>query len=110
MITENQIRNALLDYIDGQDLDRLEDWLAQKSWNMHLDSSPSAQKLVANIQMAISEYDLHNISDVELRRYLSDLADDYSVSVAIDATLRSTPVFSTGSRMVQLKVLRAVSV
>lgn len=41
MIQENEIREKLLAIAS---VDEFEDWLVQRSWNMHHDSDASAQK------------------------------------------------------------------
>ena len=77
MIQENEIRAKLLSIAS---LDELEDWLASHSWNMHLDSSLSAQKLVGKIELALAEFYDGHISEPLLRQRLKSLASTYEVS------------------------------
>ncbi len=77
MIEENEIRAKLLSL---SDLDGFEDWIAQQSWNMHLDSKPSAQKLVGKIELALAEFHSGHLSEPLLRQMLRNLARTYEVS------------------------------
>lgn len=74
MILEPEIRRRLARALSGSaNLDNFEDWLVQHSWNMHLDSSRSAQELVSAIELAFAEHSSDHISDQELRRQLLSL-------------------------------------
>jgi len=61
MITVSQIRDRLIDFVDAKDqegaLASFEEWIAKCSWDMHLDSSMQAQKLVGEIQLYLAEMD-----------------------------------------------------
>ncbi len=73
MIRENEIKDVIQKYLAGGSLDRFEEWLAERSWNMHRDSEPDVQRLVGGIQMLIAEHGYGNISEASLRQQLCDL-------------------------------------
>ncbi len=78
MIQENEIRARLLAL---SSLDEFEDWLAQRSWNMHLDSDPRAQKLVGKIELALAEFHNGHLAEPLLRQRLKSLAATYEFSL-----------------------------
>jgi hypothetical protein len=71
MIAENQIRERVARYLVGEiSLDELEDWLVERSWNMHRDSDEAAQKLAAAIELRLAEHSSGHLSDDGLRKEL----------------------------------------
>jgi hypothetical protein len=76
MIQENDIREKLLQL---GSLDEFEDWLVRNSWNMHLDSNPSAQRLVGKIELALAEFYDGYVTEPLLRQRLRNLASIYEV-------------------------------
>jgi len=64
MVNVSQIRDRLIDFVANRDqedaLVLFEDWIAKHSWNMHLDSTIQAQKLVGEIQLYLAEMDAEN--------------------------------------------------
>lgn len=77
MIQENEIRAKLLSL---SDLDEFEDWIVQRSWNMHRDSEPSAQKLIGQVELALAEFHNGHVSEAALRQALRNLARNYEIS------------------------------
>jgi hypothetical protein len=62
-----EIRKKLVELLSGQlGLAEFEDWLVQRSWNMHRDSRPGAQDLVSAIELALSEHSSGHRSEAEL--------------------------------------------
>jgi hypothetical protein len=52
MINVPEIRDQVVRYLQNQiTLSDLNDWLTQRSWNMHLDSPLDAQRLVADVEL-----------------------------------------------------------
>lgn len=93
MITEAQIRKHLANYLAGSEsLDDFEDWLVEHSWNMHLDSSGSAQELVNQIELRLSEHSSGHLSDTKLRQELHQFLENYSVTVEEYEVVRVTTV------------------
>src|SRR5690242_16649847 len=84
MIVESEVRQKLADFLgDRVSLQDFEDWLVSNSWNMHRDSSASAQNLVSDIELLLSEYSSeHRVYD-ELQNELSRLLDSIVVAVRI---------------------------
>lgn len=97
MIHENDIRAQILEL---QSLDEFEDWLVQRSWNMHLDSESRAQNLVGKIELALAEYHDGHISEPALRQRLRSLAFTYEV--VFSPNTPSQNVSYTSSSMVQI--------
>ncbi|HVB80511.1 MAG TPA: hypothetical protein VNE82_11280 [Candidatus Binataceae bacterium] len=74
MITEAQIQQQLFGYLTrALSLNEFEDWLVQKSWNMHRDSSDAAQRLVGAIDLRFAEYSDNHLTDDGLERELKGL-------------------------------------
>jgi hypothetical protein len=72
MIREGEVRAKLEELLsDELGLEDFEDWLVQRSWNMHLDSSAVAQDLVSAIELALAEHSSGHLSDEQLREDLS---------------------------------------
>jgi hypothetical protein len=67
MIEEREIRQRLVDLLyDQLGLEEFEDWLVQRSWNMHQDSSAGAQSLVSAIELALAEHSSGHLSRKDL--------------------------------------------
>ncbi len=82
MIAESQIREKLGRFLSKEiSLDQFEDWLVQKSWNMHKDSCEVAQKLASMIELRLAEHSSGHLSDCELRDELRPLVANYTVKV-----------------------------
>jgi hypothetical protein len=83
MICEVEIRQRLAELLSGElELEAFEDWLVQRSWNMHLDSSSGAQNLVSAIELALAEHSSDHLSREGLHDKLLSLLDPVKVSVA----------------------------
>jgi hypothetical protein len=81
MIQENEIRAQLVEYLSGnRGLDEFEDWFVQRSWNMHRDSSPDAQRLASQVELALSEFNNDDITEAALRERMRSLASTHIVS------------------------------
>lgn len=90
MINESEIRERLAGYLAG-DLSRpdFEDWLVQSSWNMHLDSSQSAQDLVSEIELRLFEYSSGHLSEEQLRTDLRSYVEHYEFVACYGMALAS---------------------
>ena len=76
MIAEHQIRERLARYLRNEiSLDQFEDWLVQRSWDMHLDSDAAAQKLASAIELRFAEHSSGHLDEVELRDELRSFAN-----------------------------------
>jgi hypothetical protein len=76
MILESEIRARLAELLSRKlDLELFEDWLVQRSWNMHLDSDRGAQELASAVELALSEHSAGHLSERELRQELHALCD-----------------------------------
>lgn len=83
MITENSIREKLGRFLRKDiSLDQFEDWLAQSSWNMHMDSSEEAQKLASAIELRLAEHSSGHLDEKPLRDELRKFANPPVVVVA----------------------------
>lgn len=71
MITEPEIRSQLARFLGNEmSLDQFEDWFVQQSWDAHLNSDESAQKLVYAVELRLAEHSSGHLSQQELRREL----------------------------------------
>lgn len=76
MVTAAQIRQQVVAYLaQGIDLDALEDWIAQNTWNIHLAPGldSSAIHLAHSIELRLSEHSTGHLPETELRGELSAL-------------------------------------
>ena len=84
MIEESEIRDQLVDLLsDSMSLDEFEDWLVSSSWNMRSDSSAEARRLVAEIELYLSEYSSNYLSYRQLHHHLISLAGHVEVAVEL---------------------------
>jgi hypothetical protein len=101
MITVSQIREHLIDMLVSLDpesaLDAFEDWLASASWNMHLDSTVDAVRLVGKIQLTLAELDNCSIDREAARSIFRDI----TVSFDMNGPEASEVVIRTGSSPVK---------
>jgi hypothetical protein len=82
MIAENEVREKLGRYLSKEiSLDQFEDWLAQRSWNMHLDSDAPAQRLVSAVELRLAEYSSGHLEESGLRDQLRPFVSSYTVHV-----------------------------
>ena len=82
MIAEYQIRQWLARYLHEEiSLDQFEDWLVQRSWNMHRDSKESAQKLAAAIELRLAEHSSGHLDKDQLRSELMPFVTTYSATL-----------------------------
>lgn len=83
MIADYQIRERLARYLHKEiSLEQFEDWLVQRSWNMHLDSDKSAQKLASAIELHLAEYSSGHLDESGLRNELIRFFTKYSVQIS----------------------------
>lgn len=106
MIAESEIRERLIRFLrDEMSLQEFEDWLVSNSWNMHLDSSPSAQDLVAAIELILSEYSSGHRKYSEVRNEFAALSDTVVITVQISAqhiAAVRAPTFGANSYQAQV--------
>ena len=89
MLTQAEVRQQLAAFLQNRlSLDDFEDWLADRSWNMHQDSPLVAQQLVASIELPLFEYSSGHRDLSSLRRELRGLLDQINLSVAVRTTDR----------------------
>ncbi len=82
MIAESQIREKLGRFLSGEmSLDQFEDWLVQRSWNMHQHSDESAQKLASAIELRLAEHSSGHLDGAALRDELRPFVTNYTVAV-----------------------------
>jgi len=71
MIIESEIRDQLKRFINGEiSRDAFTDWLVIRSWDMHKDSSGSAQKLVHEIEARLYWFEDDLLDEKRLFREL----------------------------------------
>lgn len=97
MIAEHQIREWLGRFLHGEvSLDQFEDWLVQRSWNMHRDSDEEAQKMAAAIELRLAEHSSGHLSDAQLRDELLPFVTNYFATVHFGSDVG--PVLSTDAQ------------
>jgi hypothetical protein len=92
MIAEHQIRQQLAKYLHGEvSLDLFEDWLVQRSWNMHRDSDEAAQKLASAIELRLAEHSSGHLDDEQLREELRPFVTTYTAVVSFGQPSAAVP-------------------
>ncbi len=82
MIAESQIREQLGHYLRGDiSLDVFEDWLVQRSWNMHKDSDEAAQKLASQIELRLAEHSSGHLDEAALREEFRSFVTKFTVEI-----------------------------
>ncbi len=97
MLQTSEIRDQIIQALSGRlSLEDFEDWLAQRSWNMHLDSSREAQELAADIQLRLAEFSLGHLPETELREDFKKFVSNFIVHIGDiwerTSTSNSTPI------------------
>jgi hypothetical protein len=78
MLNVLEIRDQAVRYLQNQmTLADLNDWLTQRSWNMHLDSPLDAQRLAADAELLLAEYSLGHRSSERLQDALCHLVRSF---------------------------------
>ncbi len=102
MIAESQIRQWLARFLNKEvSLDSFEDWLVQRSWNMHVDSSGAAQKLASAIELRLAEYSSGHLDLAQLRRELLPFVSSYTAEISFGDALQYS--FSYSDRIDRIK-------
>jgi hypothetical protein len=106
MIAEYQIRERLARYLRGENsLDQFEDWLVQRSWNMHRDSGDAAKELVSAIELRLAEYSSGHLDEQSLRSELLPFINTYASQFSIGGGLPAiagSPNNISGRRVIQI--------
>ncbi|MCI0624846.1 MAG: hypothetical protein L0387_24940 [Acidobacteria bacterium] len=90
MISEVQIREQLARYLRKESsLDQLEDWLVQRSWNMHRDSADAAQKLAAAVELRLAEHSSGHLDEPSLREELRNFLNPSVIRISFGAAQQS---------------------
>ena len=88
MIVESEIREKLGRFLSKEiSLDQFEDWLVQRSWNMHEDSPEAAQKLVASIELRLAEHSSGHLDEGSLHNELRPLVTIYTMQISFGAAV-----------------------
>lgn len=103
MLKIHDLKNQMASFLSGGiTLDAFDDWFAQASWNMHLDSEPEVQMLAAKIELLLAEHTSGHLSEPELRSALaSALASSpdslvMELDITIGISVRIRPWVSRG--------------
>lgn len=82
MIAESQIREQLGHYLRGDiPLDVFEDWLVQRSWNMHKDSDEAAQSLASKIELRLAEHSSGHLDENALHEELKTFVTTFTMRI-----------------------------
>lgn len=72
MVTTKDIREHAASYLaNGIDLDTFEDWVAQRTWNLHRLGDIEAQHLAYSVELLLSEHSSGDLSESALRQKMS---------------------------------------
>ncbi|HEV2464551.1 MAG TPA: hypothetical protein VGT04_12175 [Acidobacteriaceae bacterium] len=85
MINESQIRQQLGRYLRGNiSLDVFEDWLVQRSWNMHKDSDEAAQKLASQIELRLAEHSSGHLDEEAMREEFRAFITKFTMQIVFN--------------------------
>lgn len=88
MIAELEIREKIGRFLSKEmSLDRFEDWLVQRSWNMHKDSEEAAQKLASAIELRLAEFSNGHLDECALRDELRALVNTGVIQISFGAAV-----------------------
>jgi len=83
MITVNQVKNHLASYLANEvSFAEFEDWLLDRSWDMHKDSPDDAQALVNEINASVYDYLDNRVDENYLKSKLRPHLRQYNVVIA----------------------------
>jgi hypothetical protein len=92
MISEADVRQELVAVLERRlSLANFQDWLVERSWNMHKDSSAAAQDLVSTVELALAEHSNGHLSASELEAQLRNALNQVVVNVQINNDLSISP-------------------
>lgn len=75
MVDALQIRQRLAEYLLGiTSLQQFEDWFVPATWDIHKSNDPEVEVLTDEIESNLSEYTGGQLSQQDLQKALSDLA------------------------------------
>jgi len=82
-----EIRKQLVDYLAGDiDYDRLDEWMAQNTWDVHKSADEEASALVYAVEARLAEFSGGFVSENRLREHLKPFVTQYkTVVVSADA-------------------------
>ena len=92
MIAEHQIRQKLAKYLHHEmSLDQFEDWLVERSWNMHRDSDAAAQIFASAIELRLAEHSSGHLDEKQLREELRPFVTTYNAVVSFGQPAAAMP-------------------
>jgi hypothetical protein len=93
VMSENEIRNQLASYLASDiPVEEFEDWIAQRTWNIHQSGDRTAEQLAYAIEAKLAEFSGGHIEETSLRRDLSPLVTDYTPELTVEwASIVHTP-------------------
>lgn len=107
MVSASQIRAKLSSFLDGHiDLDSFEDWLVQKTWNIHQSGSIAAESLTFAIEESLAEYSSEHLTYDQLRVELFQIL--YADSITADIADEPRKLLIKSSSAPAVKILLVV--
>lgn|ERR1700754_2271962 len=93
MINSEELRGQLVSYIANEiSFESFEDWLIDRSWNMHKDSEQKLQEMVHEINASIFQYLDGYINEEALKRNLWTLTRDLNVELVFVPEFRGSTI------------------
>ncbi len=88
MIADHQIREKIALYLGNKlSLDSFEDWLVERSWNMHRDSDAQSQELASAVELRLAELSSGHLDEAALRAELLPFVTKYVVPVSLSGAM-----------------------
>lgn len=73
-MSANEIREQLASYLASEiSVEEFEDWIAQRTWNIHQQPDEDCKKLAFAIEARLAEYSGGHIDESKLRQELAPL-------------------------------------
>jgi hypothetical protein len=84
-MSADDIRAQVARYLAGEiQLDDLEDWIAQRTWNVHATGNEDCQRLAYAIEARLAEHSSGHLDEAALRKELAPLVTSYTPQLNVE--------------------------
>lgn len=106
MVSASQIRAKLSAFLEDKiDLDSFEDWLVQKTWNIHQSGSVASESLTFAIEESLAEYSSDHLTERQLRNELREVLNAENITAEIIDVANQLVVKSSSSPAILLPLV-----
>jgi hypothetical protein len=107
MISVSEIQEQLKAFVGKVlPLDQLEDWLVEKSWNMHTDSDPVAQAMVSFVELRLAE---HSAGHLPAEQMIHEFRALLAGHVVLDVPLNVNPASDRSGSSISIQRVQVLA-